>query len=38
VSKKPDDKGRLEVMLGLATDPAFRMIKTMNFSYEGTEE
>ena len=38
VSAAPTDKGRIEVILGLSTDPDFRMIKTMNFNYEGTEQ
>jgi hypothetical protein len=38
VSSRAQDAGRLEVIFGMATDPTFRLIKTMNFSYEGTEQ
>jgi hypothetical protein len=38
VTSSPLDKGRIEVLLGLSTDPSFTMIKNMFFNYEGATE
>lgn len=37
VSSSPADQGRLEILLGLATDSGFRLPKNMLFNYEGKE-